>query len=239
MPNSEMPHSRKGNSLSVLTCHRLIESIEADFTTTAADATCLHGRDISEALPPRHHSLSELRTILLDESTEPELLDAIWRQVIKLTHGDRRWELSALWLMLPALRSIRRRLTMARPADRQDLESEIILAFLKNLREADPTGVHLSKTLWWKVFAHARSVRMWLWRESPSEFADILAEQQRRDEEPSTASDVPGPMVADSTRREGVLLGTLAQRLGLLKPRCSWEQPGDDGSPTRRLQDVM
>lgn len=62
--------------------------------------------------------------------------------------------------MLPALRGIRRRLNSKRFADRQDIESEIVLGFLTELRQIDPSSPNPGVLLRRSAFAHGANVRI-------------------------------------------------------------------------------
>ncbi len=99
----------------------------------------IDGRCISDDLPARHISLEDLRAIMLKRRTSDQLKDAVWSHLVRMSHTQPDpWRIAAAGMMLPGLKRIADRLHAYYPYDACDLDSEILEAFLRELRGLAP-----------------------------------------------------------------------------------------------------
>ncbi|TCO58283.1 hypothetical protein [Actinocrispum wychmicini] len=104
------------------------------------------GRLISRELPARRVGLQELRVTMLKRRAGDRLTDAVWSHLVRMagTEPD-PWVIAAAGMMLPGLKSIAARMRGCYPYDTCDLDSEILEAFLHELRRLAPDrpGLHI------------------------------------------------------------------------------------------------
>lgn len=96
------------------------------------------GRDFGNDLPAGVISVRTLRGLLLAEGTSLATRDAVWRELIARARKDRStWRLVAVWMAIPGLRRWTSVLAEAFAGDVEDLESEIVEGFLRELDRVD------------------------------------------------------------------------------------------------------
>lgn len=140
-----------------------------------------------------------------------------------------------LWLMLPSLRRASRRIFARCTADRQEIESAMVFGVLARLRGLDSASTGVTATLRNAAYRHGYQTRKWIRKESPSEFIEYYVDQVQHEREPSWDEvGAPVPTAPENSRREGVRLGAIIQRLELFRPRCTWDQPNDGPAKLRR-----
>ncbi|GAA2592080.1 MULTISPECIES: hypothetical protein [Streptomyces] len=100
---------------------------------------------VATAEGPTLLSALSARRAVYDRSSAPRLREEIWREAIDAAQHDTgaagSERLLALWLALPAMRRTLYRIANRWPTDRQELESESLLALLTILADVDP-GTH-------------------------------------------------------------------------------------------------
>ncbi len=123
----------------------------------------------------------------------------------------------AIWMMLPSLRAIVRRLHRAWATDIRDIQSDALCGFIEALGRLDPEQ-EPGKRLWWQTFSSARNGCQRAVREQPVD--DIESALQRQAEahpDPLSPAELGRPEASarDYSTIEGERLGALADRLGL------------------------
>lgn len=133
---------------------------------------------------PIRLSPPEAREALYGPDAAPELATAVWKATLRAAcaeatpHGP--WQLLAIWLALPRLTGTAYRICGRLRVDRSDVESEMVLALLEELRTVDPESPLSAQTLiraacggGWR-FARAAL------REAPSTHLENIAEGDHR-----------------------------------------------------------
>lgn len=180
------------------------------------------------------------RRALYGRSADPRLREEIWREAIGAAQREAGAagpdRLLALWLALPSMRHTLYRITIRWSLDRQELESEAMLALLAALTSVAPDSQSAGH-----AFLRPAISRVWMFaraavRERPvADIAALAAVRLAREAPPEPqVIDVPGgwelcvsppdrPDGLSATvrfsvapeRRESFLLGELAGHLGL------------------------
>ncbi|MFF3375412.1 hypothetical protein ACFYXF_20995 [Streptomyces sp. NPDC002680] len=215
----------------------LLETVESAFHELAADPNplTLDGALLGQGVSSGPLPLDEVRSRLL-ECSEPEVRDAVWRAITNCAHGagDRdRWLLAAIGVMLPGLRGISRRQAWGTRRDWEDLDSEVVVAFLAELERTDPRADGLAQRLWWAAFRGAIRARRQdqdATRHLVPDLGESLPAQFRAPSHPDLAlvrlreegviSEAEGDLIG-RTRLEGEPLAVAAQRLGISYQACS------------------
>lgn len=105
-----------------------------------AQHLAVDGRSLSRDLPQRRIALPELRVILLKRRLSDQAKDAAWAHLVRMAGTNPNpWIMAAAGMMLPGLKSIAARMRPHYPHDPCDLDSEILEAFLHELKRVDPT----------------------------------------------------------------------------------------------------
>jgi hypothetical protein len=108
----------------------------------------LSGEDFGADLPAGPIPLRDLRGLLLAKSTSLETRDAVWRELIRRARNDRpTWLVAAVWMAIPGLRRWTEALAEAFTGDVEDLESEIVEGFLRELDRVDMAASSLAYRL--------------------------------------------------------------------------------------------
>jgi hypothetical protein len=95
------------------------------------------GRSI-DGLPNRHIPLDELRTLLRKREMSPETSDAIWHQLARQARDwGPAWTVGAVGVALPGLTHLAARLSKGHAKLADDIDSELLAAFLHTLRTDD------------------------------------------------------------------------------------------------------
>ncbi|AYN38572.1 hypothetical protein D9753_06150 [Streptomyces dangxiongensis] len=87
-------------------------------------------------------TLAEARPVLYDRSQPPTVRTALWYQVVALSREDTAgngWRLGAVWLALPGLRRHASTIVRRFGTDRDDVEAEMLTAYLETLRTVEPS----------------------------------------------------------------------------------------------------
>ncbi|MEU9023348.1 hypothetical protein [Actinomadura sp. NPDC048394] len=184
-------------------------------------------------------SLERIRELILDRGIAPEAQDAVWRELVTLARkGEERWQLAAIWMMLPGLRKIVGRCGGGRETDYGEVESEAVAGFLEELHRIDARRPRIGASLWWAARRRAAEVRLRRAREIPSEeIALVAAERERRDHEPGALAEavhegvisVSDARLINETRLEGERLGAVAERMGLRYHACHQRRARAEG----------
>jgi DNA-directed RNA polymerase specialized sigma24 family protein len=192
-----------------------------------------------------HRELRATRDAVLDHNTSSAYRDAVWGELMRRTRaGDQIWQEIAIWMMVPKLRAIARRICRGAPMELSDVQSEVILGFIEGLRTIDPS----SENLEW-LLRRAASHRGWHVREQrrneiPVEDINLVAGRPVNGDQvgdppvaPVHADIIAGTSEdADSRRRlEGERLGSVAQRLGL-RDHVRRSRGIETGRPTDAMQ---
>ncbi|MFI0483381.1 hypothetical protein [Actinomadura sp. 9N215] len=176
---------------------------------------------------------------MLARDTPSDLQDAVWTELVTLAQGgDERWQLEAVWMMLPGLRKIVSRLTRGTGSRFGEMEAEVVAGFLEELRDVDAGRAKVGAFLWWSTFRRAWRARSRDEREIPSEeLALIAAERELQDHDirplvEAVHEGVPSVSEADlinRTRIEGERLGAIAERMGLRYHACRQRRARAEG----------
>lgn len=211
-PSSRQPHPHPSQ---VLCYANVLAAIDAEFAATAHFRVLFDVDQLQPDAPSAAITLSEARRIVCDPGAADGLRDAIWASLIQRVQEDpQRWEVIALWTMLPRLRGIAGRLSRWH-VDPADIRSDVVVGFLEAVRAVGPAQPHLGKRLWWRTYGHALQACRRATRELATEDIERVANRRR------LQSTVPGPDAGpihhdqDRAVVEGVRLGSLAGRLGL------------------------
>jgi hypothetical protein len=97
------------------------------------------GRHVSPDLPARCIGLEELRVIMLKRRAGDQIKDAVWSHLVRMTRTEPDpWIVAAVGMMLPGLKNIAARMRACYPYGDCDVDSEILEAFLHELKRLDP-----------------------------------------------------------------------------------------------------
>jgi len=108
-------------------------------------------------LPQRRLPLSELRRLLISESTCRPVRDRVWRDVVVRARRDGpAWVITAVGLAMPGLRRTAGRLAAGWHGDTSDVDAELLTGFLDRLRTVDVDEPRICGRL---VDAGARAVK--------------------------------------------------------------------------------
>lgn len=105
------------------------------------------------ALPDSTLPLNELRQLLLHEDYDSDTTDALWQQLAR--HARERgpaWVVGAIGVALPALTHFAAKISRSYPRLADDIDSEILAAFLHGLRTADLAAPRLWLRLCWAAW---------------------------------------------------------------------------------------
>ncbi|MFC5833991.1 hypothetical protein [Nonomuraea insulae] len=106
----------------------------------------LNGSSLGHGLPARPIPLSELREMLLHPSCSRATRDHVWRHLIGQARSHRgAWMVSAVALAIPMLRRLIGVLADKTPAeriDREDLEAEVLTAYMEALGRVNLAWSH-------------------------------------------------------------------------------------------------
>lgn len=139
-----MSRASRGSTTSTL------RTVNMVFALLAADSTelVLSGHDFGDDLPIGPVPLRDLRGLLLAEGTSLRTRDAVWRELITRAREDRStWLVAAVWMASPGLRRWTEVLAQAFTGDTEDLESEIVEGFLRELDRVDVDASSLAYRL--------------------------------------------------------------------------------------------
>jgi hypothetical protein len=138
-----MPRSDHGPS-------SVLRTVETVFALLSVDSTdlVLSGDDFGDDLPAGRIAVRDLRSLLLAPAVSIETRDAVWRKVIVRARRDRAsWRVAAVWLAVPGLRRWTYALAQGFRGDVEDLESQIVEGFLRELDQVDVADSSLAYRL--------------------------------------------------------------------------------------------
>jgi hypothetical protein len=132
---------------------------------------------VATADGPSRVSAMAARRALYGRSADRPFRSEIWRQAIDVARRDTSVagadRLLAFWLALPAMRRTLYRISVRWPNDRQELESEAMLALVAALADADPQACEAGRALLRPAINQVWSFARARFRERP--VADIAA----------------------------------------------------------------
>jgi hypothetical protein len=226
--------------LSCLHSDRILNVIEAKFDTESP-RVAVDGARVGHGLPERALDLREVRDILLDGEVDTAVHDAIWRELVRLArdHGH-DWQLVAIWMMLPGLRGISRRLSGGTASVSRDLEAEALTEFLHALQTIDLSQRQLGAELQRAAYRGGRRVLAQISRsrELPTGDIELVGGIRGGPDQPdglltdavhSGVLSVPEAALINRTRLEGERLGAVAHQLGLRYHTCQQRRSRAEG----------
>ncbi|MFD9537659.1 hypothetical protein [Streptomyces sp. NPDC060010] len=189
---------------------------------------------------------SEGRDVVYGVQGDGALRAALWQLVVREARGEgaqeEDWRMYAVWLAAPGLSRTAFRVASRMGAERKDVEGELLLGLMEEIRGCDPdgpdVGARVLRAVHGRVWAYARAGRQEMAvAEVPDQQAswDPLRERSCGDPDELWALEVSRPQTAEglsatlrftesATCREGERLGVLAERLGLedrvFRARC-------------------
>ncbi|MCP2323405.1 hypothetical protein HDA40_001912 [Hamadaea flava] len=134
-------------------------SLQITFTalTTGPKPLALETRSIV-GLPGASMPLDRLRDLLREGKIPPDSVDVVWRRLsANARHGDPQWVVGALGVALPGLRRMASRLGSAHPRHAADIEAELLMAFLHELRMSDLDRPRLWQRWCWAAWRSAKN----------------------------------------------------------------------------------
>ena len=189
----------------------------------------LDGRVVGHGLPARHIPLDELRRLLLRGPVSYAAKDACWHQLVDHARSwGPAWVVAAVGMALPALTRMAGRLSAGHGRLAEDIEAEMLAAFLAGLRGADLAGPAPYVRLCWMGWRAGLAVRH---AEEPVEVAETADPGGRTPARPYGHPDlILGRAVAlgvitaeqreliEATRLDRVLIEDIAARRGMAAP---------------------
>ncbi|MEY9887670.1 hypothetical protein ABIA31_001299 [Catenulispora sp. MAP5-51] len=118
------------------------------------------GLDISGlavVLPPGVTRLDELQRLLLAGASQA-VRDAVWAEVVRKARRDESWQLAAVGMALPAIRSVAGSLARGFDGDVEELDAEILAGFLAHLAVVDVELPGIVTKLRWAAYRAGRAV---------------------------------------------------------------------------------
>jgi len=136
-----------------------LDLVEQHFHDLSDRPTVLDAQLLGEGLPPGRLPLADARVIMLKRQTRRQLKDSAWSFLARMSRRQPEpWAMAAAGMMLPGLKRIAARLGPCYPADRHDLDSEILSAFFHALTTCDPDQQGLSTHLYRAAWRRGREV---------------------------------------------------------------------------------
>jgi hypothetical protein len=106
-----------------------------------------------DGLPYRHIPLDELRSLLRKREMSPETSDAIWHQLARQARDwGPAWTVGAVGVALPGLTHLAARLSKGHAKQADDIDSELLAAFLHTLRTDDLQTPRIWLRLCWAAW---------------------------------------------------------------------------------------
>lgn len=226
--------------MSCLHAERVFDALEAlfDGSSLASDLT-VEGDKIGHGMEMTFPSLEYLCVLAQDSGTAIAVRDAIWAELVQLAQvraGD--WQLAAVWVMLPGLRSVSRKIFRRTRVEIKEIDSAVVTGFLEALHAVDPNRPHLGAHLWWKAHNYASRACAALTLETPVEnielaagaddqgmaYRDSLVEAVHEGVLTGAEADLIG-----RTRLEGERLGAVAEQMGLRYHACHQRRARAEG----------
>lgn len=153
--------------MSCLHADRVFDALDAQFASSSlASNLTLDGDKIGCGMEASFPSLEYLRVLAQDPDTEIIVRDAIWAELVQLAQRQpEEWQLAAIWMMLPGLRSLSRKIFRRTRIEIKEIDSAVVTGFIEALRAADPQRQHLGPTCGGKpTTTPAKPARRSRWR---------------------------------------------------------------------------
>ncbi|GLY85995.1 hypothetical protein [Actinoallomurus iriomotensis] len=217
--------------MSCLQAERVFNALEVQFTASSLASTLtLDGNKVGHGMETTSPSLEYVRMLVQDPGTEIAIRDAIWAELVRLAQQHAgEWQLAAIWMMLPGLRTASRKIFYRTRVEVKEIDSAVITGFIEALQVADPNRPHLGAHLWWKAHNHAMQTCTLLAREMPVEDIELVAGTQggqadhgdylSRAVHEGILTGVEADLIG-RTRLEGERLGAVAEQMGLKYHAC-------------------
>jgi hypothetical protein len=214
-----------------LQADRVFDALAAQFATSSLASTLtLDGDRVGHGMETTSPSLEYVRALVQDPGTEIGIRDAIWAELVHLAQQRAgEWQLAAICMMLPGLRSASRKIFHRTWVEVKEIDSPVITGFIEALQSADPNRPHLGAHLWWKAHNHAMQACALLVREMPVEDVELVAGTHGRQTDhgdylsravhEGVLTGVEADLIG-RTRLEGERLGAVAQQMGLRYHAC-------------------
>jgi hypothetical protein len=230
----------KENPLSCLQAGRVFDALDAQFADSSLASTLtIDGDKIGHGMETTSPSLEYLRGLAQDPGTEIAVRDAIWTELVHLAQKRAgEWQLAAIWMMLPGLRSASRKIFRRTRIEIKEIDSAVITGFIEALQAADPKRQHLGAHLWWKAHNDATRACALLRQETPVEDIELVAGMQNHqlDHSDSLNAAVHEGVLTGAeadligrTRLEGERLGAVAEQMGLRYHACHQRRARAEG----------
>ncbi|KOX09750.1 hypothetical protein [Streptomyces sp. NRRL B-3648] len=171
---------------------------------------------------------AEARPLLYDRSASAARRDALWHQIAALAREDtdgNGWRLAAVWLALPGLRRHAFAIVDRFGADRDDVEAEMLTAYLEALASIEPhtpdPGSVLLRSACTRAWNTARQARPERTVEDIQNTVDSRRDRGALWQAEFDGTDRPDGLAATlritvpAGRTEGLRLGALAGEWGL------------------------
>ena len=217
--------------MTCLQAERVFDALDAQFAVSPLTSTLtLDGDKVGHGMEATSPSLESIRALVQDPGTDIGVRDAIWAELVHLVQEDAGdWQLAAIWMMLPGLRSAARKIFRRTRIEVKEIDSAVIAGFIEALQVADPARPHLGAHLWWKAHNHATRGCALLAQETPVEDIELVAGTRGRQtvHGDSLSRAVHEGVLTGAeadligrTRLEGERLGAVAQQMGLRYHAC-------------------
>ncbi|MEY9861417.1 hypothetical protein ABH935_007058 [Catenulispora sp. GAS73] len=116
----------------------------------ATDQPALPGAELGCGLPERDIPLSEMKMILMSQTTAAEAKRAIWTALVQRCRaGMPEWIFAATGLAYPGLAGQALRICQAAPGDRDDIQGELLLEFVEALYVIDTCDPDIADIAGW------------------------------------------------------------------------------------------
>lgn len=97
-------------------------------------------------MPDRQVPISEIVTVLRNPRSPQETCDNIWRAFLAFPDRE-RWDLICFGIALPALRKAATKATRIWPHDSEGIQAEALDAFIREIHQADLSGIRIFSTV--------------------------------------------------------------------------------------------
>ncbi|MEV0158135.1 hypothetical protein AB0H57_31175 [Micromonospora sp. NPDC050686] len=140
-------------STALTTAERAFELLTCEPAPLEFDARPVPG------LPDTTMPLNELRTLLLHERHESDTTDVLWRHLAqRARESGPAWVIGAIGVALPALTHLAAKISRGNARHADDVDSEVLAAFLQALRTADLAPPRLWLRLCWAAWRAGAAV---------------------------------------------------------------------------------
>lgn len=139
-----------------------LHAVESMFRLLTAGTRPLYldGTDIGYGFPAREIPLDELRVTLLHPACGYAAREEAWRHVVRRARAEGgAWRVGAVGLAMPGLKRIVAKIPAAAPVDFEEVEQEMLAAFLDELAVLDEAEDRIPGRLCWA--AHRAARRLW------------------------------------------------------------------------------